>query len=62
MQTLTVNKQNRMVRRNNTPAQKRSEKINTPKNGAAMHNFDAWKRHKNAYANTFLARCQLLHV
>jgi hypothetical protein len=46
MQTLTVNKQYRMVRRNNTPAQKRSEKINTPKNGAAMHNFDARKRLK----------------
>ncbi|MGK5053710.1 hypothetical protein [Janthinobacterium sp. RB2P8] len=57
MQTLTVNKENGMVRRNNTPAQKRSGKINTPKNGAATHNFDARKRHKNAYANTFLALC-----
>jgi hypothetical protein len=48
MQTLTVNKENRMVRRNNTPAQKRAEKINTSKNGAAMHNFDARERHKKA--------------
>ncbi|WP_189396548.1 hypothetical protein [Janthinobacterium lividum] len=57
MQTLTVNKENRMVRRNNTPAQKRFGKINTHKNGAAMHNFNARKKHKIAYANTFLALC-----